>query len=167
MKRLLILGLLFAAQLSMAAEPLGRLFTTPAERDALDRLRQSQRGQLLEQTPTSEAPETTPTLEPEPVPSQPLSVQGYIRRSDGGKGTVWINHQPLQEGSDNGQVQVGKLNKNGIPVIIRENGRNVRLKAGQVFNPETGEITERNVHATEPDALPPASLNTTSQGVIH
>lgn len=165
MKRLLILGLLLTAQLSMAAEPLGRLFTTAAERDALDRLRQSQRGQLLEQAPPSEAPETMPA--PEPAPPQSLSIQGYIQRSDGGKGTVWVNHQPLQEGSDNGQVQVGKLNKNGIPVTIRENGRNVRLKAGQEFNPETGEITERNVQATEPAASPPPSLNTTSQGVIH
>ena len=168
MKRLLILVLLLAAQLSVAAEPLGRLFTTPAEREALDRLRQSQRGQLLEQATIPETPiADDPILEP--VPPQSLSVQGYIQRSDGGKGTVWINHQPLQEGSDNGQVQVGKVNKNGIPVTIRENGRNVRLKAGQVFNPETGEITERNVQATEPPMasqplLPP---NTTSQGVIH
>lgn len=161
MMRALLLSLLLCVHASAAAESFGRLFTTPAERDSLDRLRQSQRGQLLEQQPI---PETLVDAEQVPMPLTPqeFSVQGYIQRSDGGKGTVWINHQPLQEGSNNGQVQVGKVNQQGIPLTIHESGRHVRLKAGQIFNPDTGEIIERNVHTTVPE---PAT-NPAEQGVI-
>lgn len=157
MMRILLLSLLLSVHASVAADSLGRLFTTPAERESLDRLRQSQRGQLLEQQPT---PETLVDDEQARMPLTPqeVSVQGYIQRSDGGKGTVWINRQPLQEGSNNGQVQVGKVNQQGIPLTIHESGRQVRLKAGQIFNPDTGEIIERNVYTTPESPTNPAEL---------
>ncbi len=159
MMRVLLMALLLVTHASMAAESLGRLFTTPLERSNLEKLRQSQRGQLLEQASQPEAADNMPA--PVPLPPSDLSVQGYVKRSDGGKGTVWINHQPLQEGSNNGQVQVGTVNQQGVPLTVHENGQHVRLKAGQVFNPETGQIIERNVHTTPGVPTSPAE-----QGVI-
>ncbi|MCB5190084.1 hypothetical protein LG198_05020 [Methylobacillus arboreus] len=164
----LLLSLLLITQVALAAEPLGRLFTSPAEREVLNRLRQNLKGQMLEQA-ANPLPESSAEQLPVRNIPQEVSIQGFVQRSDGGKGTVWVNRQPLQESSDNGQVQVGKFKKgsNSVPLTMQDNGHHIQLKAGQVFHPETGEITERNVHATEP-AEPTASapLNTTTQGVI-
>ncbi|MPS48146.1 hypothetical protein [Methylobacillus sp.] len=159
MMRVILLSLLLCVHVGAAAQSFGRLFTTPAERESLEKLRQHQGGQLLEQP--VQAPAVSGQV-PAPVPPQEFSVQGYIQRSDGAKGTVWINHQPLQEGSDNGQLQVGKVNRQGIPLTIHESGRQVRLKAGQAFNPDTDEIIERNVHMVAPG---PAT-NPAEQGTI-
>lgn len=139
-----------------AAEPLGKLFTTPAERDNLERLRQNSHGQLLEQAlpAADEGLAAAP-----PAVQRELSVQGYVRRSDGARGTVWINHQPLQERSEHSHVQVGSLPKdsssdsNRVPLTIPTTGSQVQLKAGQTYDATTGQISERNVHRGQPDAL--------------
>lgn len=41
--KLSILSLIFYSQLTLAAEPIGRLFTSPAERSNLDQLRQTKK----------------------------------------------------------------------------------------------------------------------------
>jgi hypothetical protein len=80
MKRVLPIALLLLASTSALAqsEPLGRLFTTPQQRSALDRERllgQSQR-------PTGIDSEASYTF------------NGEVRRSSG-KNTRWINGEPL------------------------------------------------------------------------
>ncbi len=133
---------------SVSAAPLeGRLFTTPAERARLDQLRL-----------TSKPPSKQELLEDEtqdvvvaPVAPRSVSVQGYITRSDGKKGTVWINNTPVQENDEAGEVQVKKLPQNGnqVQISIPSIGRDLKLKAGQVYVPETDSIAEDKARISE------------------
>ena len=139
---------LFFCQLALAAEPIGRLFTSPAERNNLDYLRQTKKKLI---TPTIvdaqiDAPEAAPILLPEAV-----NLQGYVKRNDGKQGTVWVNDQALQENSGNKEVQVGKLseNSNRVPIKLSANGRRLNLKAGQVYDPENNRIREARNHGAQ------------------
>ncbi len=136
-----MLGLLAPATV-VGAEDFGRLFTTPAERANLDRLRK-----------TTQLPKIVPDqpaeVEAGPVVSSPVSVEGYVKRSDGKKSTVWVNNTPVQEDSDSGGVTVGKLRResNQVPIKLSTTGKSLSLKAGQVYDPETNSVLEINAHA--------------------
>ena len=139
---LLILVVLqfFAAHSALAAEPIGRLFTTPAERSNLDYLRQTKKNlPVVVNTPTEDSVGAAPVLLPEAV-----NLQGYVKRSDGKKGTVWVNNKALQENSGNKDVVVGKLPTDGnrVPIKLSANGKQLTLKAGQVYDPENNRVRE-------------------------
>lgn len=121
----------------------GRLFSRPNERSNLDNLRQNKKLKVVAPEPVE------PGVEAEPVElPAPITLQGYVKRSDGSKSTLWINNQPVQEDSMVNDVKIGRLNKRnnssqeGLDVKIPANGRNVRLKAGQVYEPETNQVRE-------------------------
>ena len=148
----------------MAADDLGRLFTTPAERASLDNLRS-----------VSKIPATAPAAQESSeeaevavtVPPPLVSVQGYVKRSDGKKGTVWVNQQPMQESSGNSDVQVGKLRQNGNSVSLKlpATGKSLELKAGQVYDSETGQVKEVAARASVASKDKPedaGSIGTTS-----
>ena len=134
-----------------AAEPIGRLFTSPAERSNLDYLRQTKKKLI---TPTIveaqiDAPEAAPIVLPEVV-----NLQGYVKRNDGKQGTVWVNDKALQENSGNKEVQVGKLqeNSNRVPIKLSANGKRLNLKAGQVYDPENNRVREARNHGAQGDS---------------
>ena len=130
-------------------ESFGRLFTTPAERATLDHLRETRKIEPV----NIEQPEAA-VIEQAPVTPPEISVQGYVKRSDGQKGTVWINKKPVQENSSSGDMQIGKLPKEGNQVQIKvpSLGKNLKLKAGQVYDPETGTVSESNIGTVSPNA---------------
>ncbi|WP_235272722.1 hypothetical protein [Methylotenera versatilis] len=138
------------AQISRAAEPIGRLFSTPAERSALNYLRQTKKLNIAIQPETS-----VQQAEPEAraLPSA-INMQGYVKRSDGKQGTIWINDQAMQENSANQDVQVGKLPANGnrIPIKLPANGKRLTLKAGQVYDPENNRVSEARSHGAQGDS---------------
>lgn len=130
----------------------GRLFSTPSERNQLSELRRNQQQKMMvdnkvQQTSLSTA-QTTITL------PAPITLQGYVKRSDGAN-TLWINNQAVQENSMIDRVKIGKLNQRGyskkgastegIDVKIPANGKQVRLKAGQMYAPENNKIYEMQV----------------------
>lgn len=132
------------AQTSFSAEPIGRLFSTPEEREVLDRLRSEAKSQM-------EEPEAAPAVLPKYVTPKrrvvlpdPISLQGYVKRNDGKKGTVWLNGKAMQERTGDKEVQVGRLphNSNRIPVRIPANGKRLTLKAGQTYDPATNKTRE-------------------------
>ncbi|CAG0987574.1 hypothetical protein MTYP_02100 [Methylophilaceae bacterium] len=135
---LLALCGLLIFQHAIAAEGLGRLFTTPAERANLDQLRKTSKAPTTEQETEAEASMVPPNL-----PSS-VSVQGYVKRSDGKKSTVWVNHVPVQENSEAGSVVVGNVPRNGnqVPLRIPATGKNLKLKAGQEYVLETDSVSE-------------------------
>jgi hypothetical protein len=127
-----------------AADDFGRLFSSSAERKKLDILRQNQK--LIVATPQKNTPLESAT---EALP-EPITLQGYVKRSDGST-TLWINNKTVQENSTQNEVEIGRLNKqksstkNGadsLNVRIPATGKNVRLKPGQVYEPETNRIVE-------------------------
>jgi len=120
-----------------ADDALGRLFSTPAEREQLDQLREQQKNQPVETIVEATVIESKPVELPGTI-----NMQGYVKRSDGKDGTVWINGEALQENSGNQDVQVGNLtkNSNAIPIRIPANGKRLSLKAGQEYNPANNRV---------------------------
>jgi hypothetical protein len=138
---------LFVAQVQ--AEPneaLGRLFSKPNERNNLDFLRQNQKLKIINTPTEPQQGETVETTQAE-LPA-PITLQGYVKRNDGTKSTLWINNQAVQEGGTIDNVQIGRLNQrsNATPdalnLKIPANGKHIRLKAGQVYEPDTNQIKE-------------------------
>lgn len=141
---------------TQAADSLGhwqshRLFTSPTERAKLDAMRQTAsalalKAQESQKEPAAEsAPSTLPTE---------IVMQGYVKRSDGKKSTVWINHQALQENSATADVQIGNLpNKNSRDVYalslkLPSNGQKFNLKAGQSYLPDENRVIELNARGS-------------------
>lgn len=141
--RHILIAMLFLPSLAWSVEPFGRLFTNPAERANLDHLRQTRKIEPVTVDQPNQVIEVAPTL-----PSE-ISVQGYVKRSDGKKGTVWVNDEPVQENSSTGEVEVGKLPNHGSRIQLTLPGmdRSLRIKAGQTYNPETDEITEESTRS--------------------
>lgn len=154
----LLIALVCLSNLAWGEEPFGRLFTTPAERTTLDHMRQTRKIEPVNLNQPQEAIETAPVLPPE------ISVQGYVKRSDGKKGTVWINQQPVQENSSTGEVEVGKLPRNGNQVQIKVPGldKSLKLKAGQVYDPATDSVSESKVRANQADARESGTIGFTA-----
>ena len=157
--RILILILLivtaFKTTTAIAADPIGRLFTSPAERSNLDYLRQTKKKLIAPviidaSAEIIDAPAPPPIVLPEAV-----NLQGYVKRNDGKQGTVWVNNQALQENSGNKEVQVGSLreNSNRVPLKLSGNGKRLNLKAGQVYDPETGRVREARNNAAQGDEV--------------
>jgi hypothetical protein len=151
MMKYFILLLIFVGQSAIAAEPIGRLFTSPAERSNLDYLRQTKKKLIAPVVSDSpeDALEAAPVLLPRAV-----NLQGYVKRNDGKHSTVWVNNQALQENSGNKDVQVGNLSEgsNRVPIKLTGNGKHLNLKAGQVYDPETGRVREARNHAAQGDS---------------
>ena len=158
--RLFALSLLIASQIALlqtaqaaqdlqTAQGMGRLFSSPAERSTLNYLRQTKKALVV-------APVQELTQQAEPVPvvlPDAINMQGFVKRSDGKQGTVWINNQAMQENSGNKDVQVGRLPENGnrIPLKLPANGRRLTLKAGQVYDPENNRVTESRSYSINKD----------------
>lgn len=154
-KRLAFFALLiappFCVQLAFAAEsmePMGRLFSTQLERDNLDYLRATQKKApvVIDNGVQEMMVEVVPAELPDAI-----SVQGYVKRYDGKQGTVWVNGDALQEGAGNKDVQIGRLPASGsrVPIRIPANGKRLTLKAGQVYDPETGSVREARSYASQ------------------
>ena len=149
---ILIFGFIITVfcQLALAAEPIGRLFTSPAERSNLDYLRQTRKitAPVKVESPV-EAAEPAPIVLPDAV-----NLQGYVKRNDGKHGTIWVNDKALQENSGNKDVQVGRLseNSNRVPIKLTGNGKHLNLKAGQVYDPENNRVREARNHGAQGDS---------------
>jgi hypothetical protein len=148
----------------------GRLFNAQSERDRLDILRKTQRASP-NQTVVRKTINIPSTSLPITLP-KPITLQGYVKRNDDGKNTVWINHQPVQENSVVDEVSIGRLSqqqesKNAgviksitskktidrLAIKIPANGKHIQLKAGQRYDPETNQIKEVTTIAKEKKLL--------------
>ncbi|MBS0307734.1 MAG: hypothetical protein JSS58_02070 [Proteobacteria bacterium] len=109
-----------------AAEALGRLFHTPAERAALDQLR-------LGSTP-DQGTET----------AEQITLDGVVKRSNG-TSTTWINGIPQQDNEHaQGVLVLGKPATYGGAVVQLPSGQNVKLKAAQTYDAASGRIQEES-----------------------
>lgn len=148
MKTWLVILLCLFPSLAMA-DDLGRLFTTPAQRAQLDAQRRNMRA-LPEKMPEQAIGDAMDS-----APAAPISVQGYVRRSDGKPGTVWVNQQAMQENKAAGTLIVDEGKNRRVEIKLPGTGQSVRLKAGQVYKPESNRIEEYKATAQEsPPTLP-------------
>ena len=146
----LLTGSFMAQSYAASNDDFGRLFSRPNERNNLDDLRKNQKLKIVSPQPEEAILDIVPMELPDPI-----TLQGYVKRSDGTKSTLWINHQAVQEDSTVDNVQIGRLNQRGsskkgagtdsLDIKIPANGKHIRLKAGQVYEPETNQIKELQV----------------------
>jgi hypothetical protein len=142
---------LAAAQAPRAAEPVGRLFFTPAQRASLDVARtQRARATLANEKTEQEAA---------PVP-QTITYGGIVRRSDG-KSTAWFNNQPVNDREPlGGAAIVGRVRSDGsVTLQVMQSGRSVSLKPGQSVELLSGAVEEgysRRLDVAKPEPKPAA-----------
>jgi hypothetical protein len=105
---------------------LGRLFFTPEQRATLDARRRAR----LPDKPAAAAPSPVTRLD------------GYVKRSQG-PSTVWMNGESLSEGSPEApRIESPARSDGGVSITIGENGRRVRLKAGESLDRGNGEVKD-------------------------
>ena len=147
------------------AQELGRLFTTPAERQALDRGRHQARpgappaaarpGMPGWPAPSAgaDAPATSATagaaadgasrLPPPVAGERMLVVNGIVRRSGGGRATTWIDAVPhTGSGSVGGGVTLEPARQGGRVELRLGSGQSVTLKPGQTVDAVSGRVKE-------------------------
>ena len=127
-------------QTPMAEQGFGRLFTSKAHRAQLNNLRQIQ---PLNTAKVNTFSDKTSNSLPDTSASA-IIMQGFVKRTDGKKSTVWINHQAVQENENFNDIEIGKLSRhsNQVPIKLANNGKNISLKPGQVYNAVDGSISE-------------------------
>jgi hypothetical protein len=130
---LALLGALAAAP-APAAEPLGRFFFTPAQRESLD----AARAQNIRAAVATEKSEEEPAPAPEVA-----TYGGVVRRSDG-RTVVWINNQALpEETARAGSPVVRRVRPDGrVTLEVPQSGQRVELKVGQSVELLSGTIAE-------------------------
>jgi len=118
MKRVLLIVFLVNSNPCVAQE-VGRLFFTPEQRAALDARRKAR----------------VPDKPAAVVAASPTTrVDGFVKRSTG-PSTVWVNGEPLPEGSGDGP-RIGPR----VSVSVGEGGRRASLRPGEVLDRGTGEV---------------------------
>lgn len=111
-----------------AANDLGRLFFTPEQRGTLDARRKAR------------IPDKPATVV---VESPVTRVNGFVARGSGNS-TVWVNGEPIPEGSQPEGLQVTsrRADSSRVGLKIGETDSQVDLKIGQSFDRGTGEVRD-------------------------
>jgi hypothetical protein len=123
--RLLALAALGATAGTAGAQaPLGRLFFTPEQREALDARRKAR----VPDKPAAAAV-ATPTLR----------LDGFVKRSDG-RSTVWVNGESQSETSPEAP-RIGAASGE-VSVNVGDSPSRVTLKPGEVLDRGNGEVRD-------------------------
>lgn len=131
-----------ADPVAAGAETLGRLFTTPAERAALERLRHPQAKLAEAPKPVKRQVVELPPASPPPVPE--VSVQGVVTRSDG-QNVVWVNGETVLQSGPAGQglrVETGRIRGDSVPIVLPGDKATIHLQPGQVYNPADSKVLD-------------------------
>lgn len=108
-----------------AAEPLGRLFFTPAQRNTLDVGKQLDRPKKA--GPTVRGPRS-------------VTVNGIVTRSDG-ESTVWVNGGAAGV-KRKGTATITAKAYSASTARVQVTGTNAKLRVGQTLDRTTGKVTE-------------------------
>ena len=159
-RALCVAGMLLAATSVSAAEPLGRLFYTPAQRAQLDSLRARK----------NVAPPVQEAKQP-PAAPEVLTYGGIVRRSDG-RSTVWINNRMVNDGKSPDDLSISSRSRSDdrVSVGLPQAPGRVELRVGQSFDVQSGTVTEPYARRTTesatllPRATPPPPVNKGDSG---
>ena len=155
MKRALWIMCLLPAALcwnaTWAAETLGRLFFTPAQRQSLDS------GKQLPNSPKAA-----------PVGPQTAKLNGVVTRSDG-ETTVWINGHAIGKKDPPIRASASAADPATARVELPGSRTAVRLKVGQRYVRSTGRIIESYQRPRQGSDLPapdPMQQNSLNQATV-
>ena len=132
------IALVLAAGVADAAQPIGGLFFTPAERAQLDSARTAKR--VAE--PAAGAAASKPAEPPQPE-TQVITYSGIVRRSDG-KSILWLNSRAVDEKEAlSGLAVSGRVRPDGaVTLHVPNTGETIDLKVGQRAELQTGRVSE-------------------------
>lgn len=129
---------LLMSSMPAEAQSLGRLFTTAAERAALNLKREA----LFEEQSLQELriPDTPVVVEAQPQELGTVQLTGIVRRADG-LHTVWLNGVPVDEADLPAHVRL--LQQGDAAVLaVQVQGREFMLKPGQSLDAGQGIVRE-------------------------
>jgi hypothetical protein len=130
---LLTLAMALAAH-AAAAQPLGRLFYTPAERAALEDARNRNIRAEEMAAEASKRPGAAPQ-------SRDVTVTGVILRSDG-ESSAWVNGKSVDGKTRDGLRVRHTSQPNRVLIYDPDKGRMVQVKVGQRADLLTGRVEE-------------------------
>ena len=126
---LALLALTLLGATIAGAQELGRLFFTPEQRAALDARRKAR---------VPDKPAAVQQAE------QPITrVNGAVRRS-GGRSSVWVNGETIQEGAQPGSAQVAPREPGAGRVTLPagEGAQRYNLRVGESLDRGSGEVRD-------------------------
>lgn len=140
-------GLAFVAAtvstLETTAQTVGRLFSTPMERELLDELRNAPPPVAPAPAPVVEAPpEPVLVREPEPPEVQNVRIDGLVLRSDG-RNVIWVNGSAVQSGAstyDGVRVEAKRAAGGSVRVVHAEGSSAAELRPGESVEFVGGQI---------------------------
>lgn len=116
------------------------LFTTPEQRERLDRIRAEATAEELAREPEPEpSPERGAAAAPQPPPR--VHLRGFVRRSKG-PSAVWVNSGNTLQGAAVGEGLAAGSVEGATVVVTLPDGQQVRLKPGQIWDPESGKVVD-------------------------
>ncbi len=123
-----------------AADNIGRLFTSPDERRALDQLRYHSKIDLTLSLPDTDAGlSEDDTFQPEGI-----RLNGLVYRKNG-KSTAWINDSNTFEGNlatDYLEVRPYDIKPNSVRIKLHDNPNPIRIKTGQTYDPVENRVVD-------------------------
>ena len=124
---------------TLAADDLGRLFTTPQQRNALEKLRSQK---PVEEIKIPDITFAEPVIEEQKPVIGGITVNGLVYRK-GGKSTAWVNSANTFEGNFGNQyiqIDANNIKPDDVEIVIPINEKNIKLKTGQTYDPEADQI---------------------------
>jgi|GEM_PF-4297485 len=105
----------------------GTLFTTPAQRNNLNLMRNSSLG---------------PAIAPTNKTKKQIKLNGFVKRQNG-ISTAWINNIPTDERGDHySEVDLHAINKNSVKLSMPDWSTPIKLRPGQVIDLTKNRIIE-------------------------
>jgi len=126
MTRLFFFAVALAVTNPAISQEVGRLFFTPEQRDALDARRKAR----VPDKPVAAV-----------VASPTTRLDGYVKRSSG-RSTVFINGEPVLEGTTDAPVVDPDRRGGRVPVPVGEGGGRSPLKPGETLEIGTGQVRD-------------------------
>ncbi|MBI2994660.1 MAG: hypothetical protein HYY48_10860 [Gammaproteobacteria bacterium] len=127
-----------------AAEPLGRLFTSPQQRKQLDDLRDAiPEGEQIV-APEFRSVEPDASAVPEAASGSAITVKGLVRRGEG-RSMAWINDSNTYEGDLASQylrIDSNDIQSGGVRISVPDQERPINVKVGESYNPASGQVAD-------------------------
>jgi len=147
LRTLLALLMLALPAMAPAQTQLGRLFASPAEREAMEAQRGASSGPSAVNMPQpgEQTPPVDPNLPPAGAPAAAVAAEPTMLvlsgtlRSSSGRSTVWLNDQPQHDA----QNPYSRPGKSAVTVTL-PSGKRVQLKAGQRYDLGSGQVKDIN-----------------------
>jgi hypothetical protein len=139
----ILLFVSLAVTQSVNADSLGRLFTTPGERIALEKARHAKpkpEKPKVELVEIEEFVEAEIEIEDTNI-GHAITLRGIVQRSDG-KNSAWLNESNTFEGDLESQyikVDNNEITEDHVEITMPDNKTKIKLKVGDNYDPQNDE----------------------------